>query len=641
MGKWTLKIYPIFGNIMSCMKKFIIIIIPMMLGVITKAQCTLEPFSLQKRTYISDLIIEGRVISSESYWNQDSSFIYSLHSIEIGKIFDGEGILGSARNLFLITEGGQIGLDALKVQPSLELKVSEVGIFFLKKSSVKLSECNSCDENLYKGVASEQSFLKYDELTLEAHGYFEKYQAIEAGLYPTIMSYTNKSYTKVSDLKIGDDGIKSLASPVISSLSLDTLTSGTGTVLTISGSNFGIIRDQGTVEFLDPNFGDGRYFDPYYPSAYKSWSSSKIEVYVPTRSGTGRIRVTNNNGEWSLSSDSIYVKYAHSNVGYSGTTGIDSGFYQVDHINDNSNGGYTWQFNSKFSNKSNAVNSFLRAAETWRCQTLMNWDVGDNTKTDVIARDAENVVRFTNFTDSRLGVLYSWYNGCFNGGKIFWYVSEMDVDFDSTRNWYYGTGKPGKSQMDFETVATHELGHGHQLTHVIDKSKIMHYSLTIGVRNVSLNATDIEGGEFVSSKSKNANPCGPGKYVPIAISDCNITKPEADYVASDTITCPNIDITFTDDTKGKVKNYSWNFGTDATPKNANTVGPHEVKYSTSGAKSVQLIVSNDFGVDTSIATILVSPDSPDSPNIFAYQDTNCVGPEAFKINSVKDATAYK
>lgn len=580
------------------------------------------------------------MLQSESIWNSDKSFIYTIHTVEVGKIFEGARQINEAAFISVATEGGVVGLDALKVNPSLELQAGEVGIFFLKNVKLNLQPCESCQPHIFQGVASEQSFVKYDELTKRAHGYYEVYDGIEAELYAKIQRYTGQDLVKVKDLKIGNQGIKSLAAPVISSLSVDTVTAGTLSLLTISGSNFGIIRDKGKVEFLDPNFGDGRYFDPHYPSTYKSWSNTKIEVYIPSRAGTGAIRVTNNNNESKVSCDKLFVKYAHSNVEYGGATGIDSGFYRVNLVSDNSNGGYTWNFNTKFASNNNAVNAFLRAAENWRCETLANWEVGSNTTTDAIARDNENVVRFTKFGDSRLGVCYSWYNGCFNGGNVYWFVAELDVDFDSTRTWYYGTGKPGKLTTDFETVATHELGHGHQLSHVIDETKIMHYSLGPGVRNVVLSDNDVEGGDYVRTKSLTGDPCGPGKYKAIKASDCNITKPEANFTLSDTAICPNNSITLTDATKGKVKSYAWSFGNGSNPTTATTQGPHTVGYSSQGSPAITLIVTNDFGSDTLSKNLTVRHGTPQVPVLFAHEDTLCIGKASYGTNTVEGAIAY-
>ncbi|MBI1305036.1 MAG: PKD domain-containing protein [Bacteroidetes bacterium] len=605
------------------------------------SQCVLVPFSLQKKTYDSDVVIEGRILSSSSFWNAEHTFIYTSHKVQIGKILKGSDLLSGFSELVVITEGGQVGFDALKVEPALELQSGEVGVLFLRNSEIRPLNCSDCDLPRFIGMASEQSFIKYDEETLKGHGYFEVYNAIGADLLPKIQSYSNEEIKEVDDLKIGFQGIKPLAAPVISTMTADSVSAGTATLLTITGSNFGIIRGNGKVEFVDPNYGDGRYFEIPYPSSYKSWSNSKIEVYVPTRAGTGKIRVTNNSAESSTSSSNLYVKYTHSNVGYSGTTGIDSGYYQVNHKNDNSKGGYTWQCNKKFAAKPEAVNAFLRAAENWRCQTLMNWDLGNDTTVDQITRDNVNVVRFTKFTDGRLGVCYSWYSGCFNSSNVFWYVAELDIEFDSSRNWNYTTNAPGKSQYDFETVATHELGHGQQLSHVIDPTKIMHYALGAGDRNVILSKYDIEGGEYVREKSKLGDPCGPSTYYAIKPEDCNITKPKSIIAASDTLTCPGKEITLTNSSEGKVKSINWSFGTDASQSSSTLSGPHTISYSSSGTKTVQLIVSNDFGSDTSFRSIVILPDTPSAPGMFVFDDTACIGISRYQIASVENATRYK
>lgn len=620
------------------MKRLIPLLFLFLAGITTYAQCVLIPVSLQKRVYDSDQVVEGRVMKSESFWDSERSLIYTAHTIQVSKVFQENWNTGS--DITVLTEGGQIGLTALKVEPSLTLSVGQVGMFFLNVSNITLSNCSNCPSVLYEGVASEQSFMVYDEATMKAHGYFEVVPAIEAELYPRIMGYTGKKYRSVQDVKIGNQGIQPLAAPVITSFSVDTISAGTQSVLTITGSNFGIIRDQGKVEFVDPNYGDGRFFEPAYPSTYKSWSNSKIEIYMPSRSGTGKVRVTNTNNESTTSSDEINVTYAHSNVGYQGTTGIDSGYYMLAHINDNGKGGYTWQFNSKFSKNNSAVNSFLRAAENWRCQTLMNWNLGDDTNTDAIARDNVNVVRFTKFGDNKLGVCYSWYNGCFNSGNVHWYVSELDIEFDSTRNWYYGVGSPGKSQFDFETVATHELGHGHQLGHVIDNTKIMHYSLGAGDRNVTLSAGDLEGGQFVHDRSVTGIPCGPGDFTSINASDCNITRPRADFAINDTVLCPGDDMLLTDATEGNVDTYSWNFGSDASPATSTQKGPHTVSYSSAGTKTIQLITINAFGPDTAIRMVLVEPEAPNAPALFSYDTVQCIGVNDFEIQSVTNATSY-
>lgn len=612
------------------MKKLFTLFYLLFACLMAHAQCTIIPFSLEKKVYMSDVVVEARVLSKTSFWNQEHNFIYTANTLEVTTVFKGENV---NQQLELITEGGMVGTDGLLVEPSLQVQLGEVGIFLIRKSEISHSETL----NAYKPVASVQSFIKYDLIERKALGYFEVYENIENHLFPKLETYTSQDYKRIGKNPLGISSIRPLAAPVISSIDKDTVTGGNGNLLTITGSNFGIIKGKGYVEFLDPNFGDGRFFAVHYPSSYKSWSNSKIEVYVPARAGTGKIRVVNNGAESSTSSDEIYVRYAHSNYPFKGGNGVDSGFFQVKHVDISGNGGYTWQMTNNFAKKSDAVNAFLRAAENWRCGTLMNWDIGSNTTATGAVKDNVNIVQFTRFGDSRLGVCSSWYSGCFASGTAFFHVSELDISFDSTRNWYYGTGTPGTSQYDFETVATHELGHGQQLSHVIDNKKIMHYSLRNGDRIVTLHSHDIEGGAYVREQSKIGTVCFSKKYKAINASDCNITKPKAKFSANILTPCPGTNVKFTDETEGKVNTYSWKFGSDASTASANGAGPYTISYSSSGDKTVELIVSNDFGSDTATMVITVRPGTPNPPYAFKV-DTACVGLASYTVDSIADGT---
>ncbi len=58
------------------------------------------------------------------------------------------------------------------------------------------------------------------------------------------------------------------------------------------------------------------------------------------------------------------------------------------------------------------------------------------------------------------------------------------------------------------------------------------------------------------------------------------------------------DIVFTDNSGGPISSYNWDFGTDATPATATTVGPHTVSYSSAGWKYITLTAYSS--TDTSI-----------------------------------------
>ncbi len=63
---------------------------------------------------------------------------------------------------------------------------------------------------------------------------------------------------------------------------------------------------------------------------------------------------------------------------------------------------------------------------------------------------------------------------------------------------------------------------------------------------------------------------------------------EMDFSADVTKVCVNQAVKFTDLSFGSV--YSWDFGSGATPKTANTAGPHSVVFTTPGVKTISLVV---------------------------------------------------
>lgn len=615
------------------MKKYVLLFLSFTVYTLAFAQCSLEHWDLEKRINKSELVLEAKVIDKKSLWDNNHRLIYTLSTLESYKVF--KGVQYSSK-IQVITAGGSVGLEALAVHPELELQVNDVGMFLLKKSDVSINH----EYDLYAPTASIQSFISYSLTEYKAFDLEQTFNSISFELYPAIQNITEGGKVIIKDFnpEAGRNVIRPLANPTISSFSLDTLTSGTSTFLTINGSNFGFARGNGSVGFKDANFGDGRYYYSPRPESYISWSNSKIEIIVPTRAGSGKVEVVNNLNERGESSTELEIKWAHLNVLFSGTN--DTLFYEVDHVNDNAAGGYTWQMTPNFASNQAAVNAFTRSLEEWRCETQMNWTIGSTTNADSIAGENVNVVRFTNFGDSRLGVCYSWYSGCFSGGNINWYVKELDIEFDSTRNWYYGTGSPTSNQLDFETVATHELGHGHQLGHVRASSKVMFYSLGPGQRKADLVATDIEGGNYVKTKSVASSPCGPSNMQAVSASACLLSPPMSEFAISDTLVCPGDNITITNTTVMGDNTYAWDFGQGANPSSATSYGPHTVSFANSGTKTIRLISTNFIGSDTLEKLVVVKVNALDAPNAFVQQDSSCLGEATYQIDAVANAESY-
>ena len=89
----------------------------------------------------------------------------------------------------------------------------------------------------------------------------------------------------------------------------------------------------------------------------------------------------------------------------------------------------------------------------------------------------------------------------------------------------------------------------------------------------------------------------------------DITGPKALFKADKETACVNSTVTYTYLDNEPVTTYEWDFGEGANPATANTAGPHQVTYSTEGAKTVSLTVTG-AGSDsrTRHAYVKVVPD---------------------------------
>ncbi len=600
------------------------------------SQCMLVPVPLTERAQNSPVIVEGEVVSQKSYWNKAHNNIYTLNKVRPVKVFNWNATAPYTQDFYVVTLGGVIGSTMLEVSSTLQLKVGEAGVFFGIPSQIQLDGIEANNQLLqFQPYSGPQGFIHFDDNKQFGHDAFDTY-SVMPDLYTKLEAMTGKKMIVLGTYK-GDIPTTNMA-PTITSFSPDSLSAGTKSVLTITGTNFGSTRGSSKVRFRDANNGGSSFFDPE-DVEYVSWTDTEIKVEVTRRAGTGKFTVDNGSGTVQ-SATNLVITFAQLNV-----VDQNKDVFQPQHIGDNGTG-YTWQFFTDFDANAPAKQSFLRAFQNWRCGTLINWDIGSTTTVDVIARDGTNVVRFDDGNELPNGVLgrcSSWWSGCFVGSTTLWYVAELDIVFDDGRNWNYGPGDPANNQYDFESVAVHELGHGHQLGHVIKSSEIMHYSISNGQKKRVLSSEgDLSGGDYVMNLNLQGGVCAKSVMVALNPNFCSLI-PVAGFTSSATTLCPTQQVTFTDTSGGSTNSFTWDFGAGASPSNATGKGPHNVTYSTSGKKTVRLIVGGVIGNDTStkVDLITIEPDKPAKPGSILGPDTGCVGSQRYDINGVADATTYE
>jgi PKD repeat protein len=595
----------------------------------------LTPVTLQERVSNAMVVVEGEVIHQKSFWNKEQNNIFTLNRVKPKKVFNWKANTSYSQEFYIVTAGGVIGNTMQKVTATTELKIGDVGVFFGQPSRNEIAGAEfSTQLSQFECVAGPLGFIHFDDNKQYGHDAFDKY-LIAPDLYDVLTRLTGKNFIEVGSYE--EPLPTTNMAPTITSFSPDSLSAGTKSVLTITGTNFGSTRGSSRVRFRDANNGGSGLFDPE-DDEYISWSDTEIRVEVTRRAGTGKFTIDNGSGTVQSATD-LVITFAQLNV-----VPQSGGVFQPKHIGENGDG-YTWQFFTDFDNDADAKQSFLRAFQSWRCGTLINWDIGSVSTIDVIARDNVNIVRFDNGSElpnNVLGRCSSWWSGCTSGGTTRWYVAELDIVFNDGTNWHYGTNTPPNNRYDFESVAIHELGHGHQLGHVIKSSEIMHFSIgPKQVKRILSTEGDLGGGNYVMNLNLQGGICGRNVMKALDPNFCSLI-PVAGFSSTATTLCPNNNIIFSDTSKGSTNAFNWNFGVGATPATATGKGPHTVSYSSAGKKTVQLIVEGVIGNDTVTKTDLVTvdPPRPAPPTAIIGSDTACIGGQTYAVDAVTNATTY-
>ncbi|MCL5734596.1 MAG: S-layer homology domain-containing protein [Actinobacteria bacterium] len=282
----------------------------------------------------------------------------------------------------------------------------------------------------------------------------------------------------VDDVRLITNGGVPPSTPVISSISPSSGSSGTGTQVTVHGLGFGNSRGGGSVDF----YGDEEYV---ISASIVSWTDTAIGCIIPTgvdptgyefSAGSGPVTVTNSSGRTSAGYD------FHVTFGYGGMRwdSASVGF----RVNPNAPG---------ITRERELVDA---AAETWSEASAFSLRDTGTCSTTNQAYDGHNDVLWSPY-DLPYGVLAATQFRV-SGSRL----TECDLVFNASSSNHWGDGSGGT--YDIQSIALHEFGHWLMLNDLYgpgDTAKVMYGYGETGEIVRELTPDDAAGAVWIYGRS--------------------------------------------------------------------------------------------------------------------------------------------
>lgn len=190
------------------------------------------------------------------------------------------------------------------------------------------------------------------------------------------------------------------------------------------------------------------------------------------------------------------------------------------------------------------------------------------------------------------------------------------------------------------------------------------YNQTSDTESVFGNAVPIfsgsTGGDFVQKKKDVSEFAGESSVtfrlvymsdaftvdVGMALDDIKLTGPSSDLTPNFSVNyqdeyCSGNSVTFYNNSSLGATSYSWSFGSGASPSTADGAGPHEVTYTTSGAKTVALTIDGPT-TETKVSFITVKESMTNGATFSLAESSVCKGSDAeIVVSSSETGKAYQ
>lgn len=485
------------------------------------------PVPFERRVKNADCIALAHVAEQQSYWDANHANIWTRTVFEVRAYLKGAS---SQQLIATISPGGVVENEAQTTCPTEYFNKNMDYLLILEANNTLVDDKKY--RNSHPQVAQRRVYASFQgTLPYDGRFYYDamaESQVSEADLFNRLKTMYGLTATTPDGASYA---IRKAAVLLPPSGTITSITDGSGSLpatgfvagtieaaneLIINGTGFGATA--GSVQFKTANNGNAASFISTLTSDIIAWSATQIRVKIPTLGATGTLNVLDNTAAL-VASTTITIKWAEINV-ETNFSGFSSSTRQQNHLsNRNGSGGYSFQYSSQISGGSTfstdmaAQTAFLRSLSTWRCNTLVNYGISGTTSAGYLSDNISAVMYDNTLPDGALGVCTYRSSGSSSGGctlyNTTWYLKEMDIQIRPTPGtgftWNFTTGAPSGAQYDFESVMSHEIGHGHGLGHINNSTLMMHYSIFNGSAKRTLGADEIAAGSYKISQSTGTN----------------------------------------------------------------------------------------------------------------------------------------
>ena len=544
--------------------KYTFLIFLLFSGLLKLSQAQIYPVPLSQRIDKSHHIVLAQLEAQHAFRSEKDFQIYTLNILKVNAYLKG---MRSDHQIGLLSPGGTLETEGQITYPGVRLQYGKNYALFLEPDPLAHHHPAFPDILHMRAYACVQGALpmehgQYQDLLFEALSERELLQQVydytselprdpEGNPYIVRNHHTPPSASRMVTIS----SVSSLSATGLAGGTIDTPR--VARIVGMGFDPFAIGSTGSTIEFSSALDGGLSFIGLDNPTTdILSWSDTEIQVKIPGDAGSGPLRLSifsQTPVTFPITIDWAVIPQYSTFQNWPSSTRQRLELLRESSVTNN---GYSFQFDNTYWTNLDAVNSFLRAVQTWRCNTFVNLSFDPSPNNAVYVSGNGSQVRFASAATLGAGVLGQAHlrtrttfsallPACVQQNTL-WYVTDMDilfVDNPAPFSWNFGPNPTLANSYDFESVALKMVGLATGLGYINQSGTAMYYTIGDGQDIRNLTANEIVAGTHKVTHSVTSSSCktqlaGNGLMTVVSAQDCILQLPDGPQFPDPTAELP-------------------------------------------------------------------------------------------------------